>query len=150
MESSEAFCDSPGLVWKETNMIDHISSYTTDFVAARAFYGAALGSLGYAMQVERVADWDPDFPERRCCAWGPTGKGVFWVIEVREAASPRHLAFRASDRASVDRFYKAAMGAGGRDSGKPGVRAMYHPDYYGAFVLDPDDNNVEAVCHSPG
>lgn len=131
-------------------MIDHFSSYTTDFPPARAFYEAALGSLGYAIQAEMVMDSDVNFPERRCCAWGPTGKPVFWLIEVREAATPRHLAFSASDRASVDGFYKAAMGAGGRDHGKPGVRAIYHADYYGAFVSDPDDNNVEAVCHTPG
>jgi catechol 2,3-dioxygenase-like lactoylglutathione lyase family enzyme len=150
-------CDSRSFEWKderkaerkETKMIDHLSSYTTDFPAARAFYEAALGALGYAIQVEMVADWDPDFPERRCCAWGPRGKSVFWVIETREAATPRHIAFTASDRASVDGFHEAALGAGGCEHGAPGVRAMYHPDYYGAFVLDPDDNNVEAVCHTP-
>jgi catechol 2,3-dioxygenase-like lactoylglutathione lyase family enzyme len=131
-------------------MIDHISSYTTDFPAARAFYEAVMHSLGYAIQAEMVTDWDPDFPERRCCAWGPSGKSVFWVIEVREAYSPRHIAFSASSRTAVDDFYKAAMSAGGRDHGEPGVRAVYHADYYGAFVLDPDDNNVEAVCHTPG
>ena len=130
-------------------MIDHLSSYTTKFPAARAFYNAVLGSLGHAIQAESVADWDPDFPERRMCAWGPEGRPVFWLIEVREAASPRHIAFEARDRASVDRFYEAAMAAGGRDHGKPGVRAIYHPDYYGAFALDLDDNNVEAVCHTP-
>ena len=131
-------------------MIDHISSYTTDFSAARAFYQAVLGSLGYAIQVEMVTDWDAEFPERRCCAWGPSGKTTFWVIETREAASPRHIAFSAPNRAAVDGFHKAAIGAGGRDHGEPGVRAVYHADYYGAFVLDPDDNNVEAVCHTPG
>jgi catechol 2,3-dioxygenase-like lactoylglutathione lyase family enzyme len=131
-------------------MIDHISSYTTDFPAARSFYEAALGSLGYAIQVEMVTDWDAEFPERRCCAWGPSGKTTFWVIETREAASPRHIAFSAPNRAAVDGFHKAAIGAGGRDHGEPGVRAVYHADYYGAFVLDPDDNNVEAVCHTPG
>jgi catechol 2,3-dioxygenase-like lactoylglutathione lyase family enzyme len=130
-------------------MIDHISSYTTDFPAARAFYEAVMHSLGYAIQAEMVTDWDSDFPERRCCAWGPSGKSVFWVIEVREAYSPRHIAFSASSRTAVDHFYKAAMSAGGRDHGEPGVRAVYHADYYGAFVLDPDDNNVEAVCHTP-
>jgi len=135
---------------RKATMIDHISSYTTQFVEARAFYDAALRSLGHSIQVEMVADWDPDFPERRCCAWGPPGRSVFWVIEVREAASPRHIAFSAADRGQVDAFYRSAMGAGGRDHGEPGVRAVYHADYYGAFVLDPDDNNVEAVCHSPG
>ena len=102
-------------------MIDHISSYTTDFPAARAFYEAAMHSLGYAIQAEMVTDWDSDFPERRCCAWGPSGKSVFWVIEVREAYSPRHIAFSASSRTAVNDFYKAAMSAGGRDHGEPGV-----------------------------
>jgi catechol 2,3-dioxygenase-like lactoylglutathione lyase family enzyme len=131
-------------------MIDHISSYTTQFEAARAFYEAALGSLGYSIQAEMVADWDPEFPERRCCAWGPPGRTVFWVIETRQAASPRHLAFSAPDRAQVGNFYRAAMAAGGRDHGEPGIRTEYHANYYGAFVLDPDDNNIEAVCHTPG
>jgi catechol 2,3-dioxygenase-like lactoylglutathione lyase family enzyme len=130
-------------------MIDHISSYTTDFPAARSFYEAVLGSLGYAIQAEMVMDLDPDFPGRRCCAWGPSGKTTFWVIETSEAASPRHIAFSAPNRQAVDEFYNAAIGAGGRDHGEPGVRAVYHVDYYGGFVLDPDGNNVEAVCHTP-
>ncbi len=130
-------------------MIDHVSSYTTNFPAAKAFYEAGLGSLGYEIQTEMVASWDPDFPERRMCAWGPSNRPVFWVIEVKEAYSPRHVAFTASDRAGVDAFYKAVMAAGGRDPGSPGVREIYHADYYGAFALDPDDNNVEAVCHAP-
>ncbi len=130
-------------------MIDHLSSYTTHFVEARAFYEAVLGSLGYSIQAEMVIDGDPDFPKRRCCAWGPSGRPVFWVIEVQEAASPRHIAFSAPDREHVDGFYRSALGAGGRDHGEPGLRTVYHADYYGAFVLDPDDNNVEAVCHTP-
>jgi len=130
-------------------MIDHVSSYTTDYPAARAFYDAALGKLGHSIQAEFVADWDTDFPERRCCAWGPDGKRVFWVIETQQNVTPRHIAFAAEDRAGVDAFHRAAIEAGGRDHGEPGIRAIYHPDYYGAFVLDPDENNVEAVCHAP-
>ncbi|HEB90317.1 MAG TPA: VOC family protein [Deltaproteobacteria bacterium] len=130
-------------------MIDHLSSYTTDFPAAKAFYDAGLGSLGYAIQAEMIASWDPEFPDRRMCAWGPSGRAVFWLIEVKEAVGPRHVAFSAPDRAAVDAFYEALIEAGGRDHGAPGIRATYHPDYYGAFVLDPDDNNVEACCHAP-
>ena len=130
-------------------MIDHLSSYTTNFPEAKAFYEAGLGSLGYEIQTEMVATWDPDFPERRMCAWGPSGRPVFWVIEVKEAIGPRHVAFSAPNRAAVDAFYEAVMGAGGRDEGAPGPRPIYHADYYGGFVLDPDDNNVEAVCHAP-
>jgi len=130
-------------------MIDHLSSYTTDFPASKAFYNAGLGTLGYEIQAEMVASWDPEFPECRMCAWGPSGRPVFWLIEVKEAIGPRHVAFSAPNRAAVDAFYQAVLGAGGRDHGAPGVRETYHPDYYGAFVLDPDDNNVEAVCHLP-
>ena len=130
-------------------MIDHLSSYTTDFPAAKAFYEAGLGSLGFEIKVEMVATWDPIFPERRCVAWGPEERPLFWVIEVKEAVGPRHVAFSAPNRAAVDVFYRAALAVGGRDHGAPGVRETYHPDYYGAFVLDPDDNNVEAVCHAP-
>ena len=130
-------------------MIDHLSSYTTDFPAAKAFYDAGLGSLGYPIQAEMIASWDPEFPDRRICAWGPSGRPVFWLIEVKEAVGPRHVAFSAPDRAAVDAFYEALIEAGGRDHGAPGIREIDHPDYYGAFVLDPDDNNVEACCHAP-
>ncbi len=129
-------------------MIDHVSTYTMDFPAAKTFYEASLGALGHSIQIEMVASWDEEFPERRICAWGPN-RPVFWLIEATKAYEPRHIAFSASDRESVDRFYEAALGAGGRDHGMPGLRAIYHADYYGGFVLDPDDNNVEAVCHSP-
>jgi catechol 2,3-dioxygenase-like lactoylglutathione lyase family enzyme len=128
-------------------MIDHLSTYATDYDATRAFYAAALGVLGYGAQADAVATWNADFPTQRMCAFGPPGQPVFWVIEVRAAASPRHTAFAAADRAGVDAFYRAALSAGGRDNGPPGLRVQYHPAYYGAFVLDPDGNNVEACCH---
>jgi catechol 2,3-dioxygenase-like lactoylglutathione lyase family enzyme len=130
-------------------MIDHLSTYATDYPATRAFYAAALGALGHGLQAERVATEDADFPTRRMCAFGPPRRPVFWVIEVRDAASPRHVAFTAADRAAVDAFHAAALRAGGRDNGAAGLRPQYHPSYYGAFVLDPDGNNVEAVCHAP-
>ncbi len=130
-------------------MIDHISTYAKDYPASRAFYDAAMKSLGFAFQMEMVASWDSEFPERRTCAWGP-GRPVFWLIETKMSVEGRHFAFTASDRASVDAFHVATLAAGGIDNGAPGVRAVYHADYYGAFVLDPDGNNVEAVCHAPG
>jgi catechol 2,3-dioxygenase-like lactoylglutathione lyase family enzyme len=130
-------------------MIDHISSYATDFTATKAFYQAALAALGYGMQREMTIDADPDLPGRRAAAFGPPGKTTFWVIEVLEAASPRHIAFAAADRGAVDRFHRAGLSAGGSDLGPPGVRAIYHADYYGAFLADPDGNNAEAVCHAP-
>ena len=130
-------------------MIDHLSTYATDFAATRAFYQACLGALGYSVQSEMVASWDTEFPDRHICAFGPPGKSAFWVIEVKESVSPRHVAFSAADRNAVALFHQAALGAGGTDHGAPGLRAIYHPDYFGAFVLDPDGNNVEAVCHAP-
>jgi catechol 2,3-dioxygenase-like lactoylglutathione lyase family enzyme len=129
-------------------MIDHMSSYAIDYPATRKSYGAAMKSLGVDLQVEQVIAWDPEFPERRTAGWGPD-RPVFWVIETKQTISPRHFAFTAKDRGSVDAFFEATLAAGGRDEGEPGLRPQYHPDYYGAFVLDPDGNNVEAVCHLP-
>ena len=129
-------------------MIDHASTYTTHYDAAKRLYQAAFAPLGATLQREMVASWDPEFPTRRMCAFGPQ-RPIFWLIEVREPATPRHTAFGAATRAQVDAFYRAALGAGGRDNGAPGLRTIYHPTYYGAFVLDPDGNNVEAVCHAP-
>jgi catechol 2,3-dioxygenase-like lactoylglutathione lyase family enzyme len=130
-------------------MIDHLSTYAIDFPATRAFYESVLGALGHAVQFEMSLDADPDLPGRRICSFGPTGKSVFWVIETRETPSPRHVAFAAADRRSVVAFHEAGLAAGGTDNGAPGVRAIYHPHYYGAFLTDPDGNNVEAVCHAP-
>lgn len=130
-------------------MIDHMSSYTLCFERSLAFYQSALGTLGFPMTANLVADWEEVFPERRIAAFGPDGRNVFWIIETKMEVTPRHVAFSAANRDAVDAFYAAAMGAGGTDHGGPGVRPEYHQHYYGGFVLDPDGNNVEAVCHSP-
>lgn len=130
-------------------MIDHLSTYATDYPATRAFYEAAFAALGFSLQTEFVAEWNTDFPTQRMCAFGPEGKPVFWVIEAIEAATPRHIAFSAPSRGAVDSFHAQALANGGKDNGAPGLRPMYHADYYGAFVLDPDGNNAEAVCHTP-
>jgi catechol 2,3-dioxygenase-like lactoylglutathione lyase family enzyme len=130
-------------------MIDHLSTYATDFSATKAFYEAVLAKLGFSIQAEMTFDSDPDLPGRRACAFGPDGRTVFWVIEVRDAASPRHIAFSATDRESVDEFHREGLAAGGRDNGAPGLRPIYHAHYYGGFLIDPDGNNVEAVCHAP-
>jgi len=129
-------------------MIDHVSAYTTHYEDARRFYSAVLAPLGSKLQREITTTWDPEFPTRRMCAFGPE-RPIFWVIEVREPSTPRHAAFSATTRAQVDAFHRAALATGARDNGAPGVRAIYHPNYYGAFVFDPDGNNVEAVCHAP-
>lgn len=131
-------------------MIDHLSTYATDYQATKRYYEASLAALGFTLQVETVATFNRDWPTQRMCAFGPPGQFIFWVIETKGPATPRHLAFAARDRAGVDAFHRAALGAGGRDNGAPGLRTQYHPNYYGAFTLDPDGNNVEAVCHRPG
>ena len=79
----------------------------------------------------------------------PDGKPDFWISGGGALNKPVHVAIHARDRATVDAFYRAAIAAGGRDNGPPGIRAHYHPNYYGAFVLDPDGHNIEAVCHTP-
>lgn len=129
-------------------MIDHVSTYAIDFPATRAFYQATLGALGFPLQVEMTFDTDPDLPGRRACAFGP-GRPVFWVVETREPASPRHMAFQAADRSAVVAFHEAGIAAGAIDNGPPGPRPIYHEHYFGSFLLDPDGNNVEAVCHAP-
>jgi len=130
-------------------MIDHLSTYATNYSATKEFYEAALRPLGYAVVRELVATWDEEFPERRACAFGPVGKATFWVIETKQTVTPRHVAFSAPDRASVGAFHEAALRVGGKDNGTPDPRPFYHEHYFGAFVLDPDGNNVEAVCHTP-
>lgn len=118
-------------------MIDHISLRVRDFDKAKRFYTAALAPLGYAVIME--------FPG--AVGMGLAGKPDFWVTKSAEAA-PTHVAF-AAERRMVDAFHRAALKAGGTDHGAPGLRAMYHPNYYGAFVLDPEGNNIEAVSHAP-
>ena len=128
-------------------MIDHLSTYASDFSAAKSFYDAVLPSLGYPIQMEMVTTWDEAFPTRRLAAYGPE-RPVFWLVESPdEPATPRHVAFVAHEREAVDRFWNNGIAAGARDNGAPGPRPHYHEHYYGAFLLDPDGNNVEAVCH---
>ena len=118
-------------------MLDHVILNVTDIAAARAFYDAALAPLGLGVMME----FEPG------CGYGAGGKPEFWVAERDAPSAPVHVAFAAHDPATVDAFHAAALAAGGRDNGAPGIRAHYHPGYYGAFVLDPDGNNIEAVTH---
>jgi catechol 2,3-dioxygenase-like lactoylglutathione lyase family enzyme len=127
-------------------MLDHVSLGATDLAKARAFYDAALKPLG----CRRVYDMDD------ASGYGASeDKPFFWIggpMQPGQRVPPSpgtHIAFAAPSRAAVDAFYKAALGAGGRDNGKPGLRPEYHSSYYGAFVLDPDGHHVEAVCHMP-
>jgi len=130
-------------------MIDHLSTYATNFDSSKNFYSAVLAELGYTIQADMTFDNDPDLPGRRACAFGPDGRPVYWVVEVPEAATPRHVAFTAQNRGAVSAFHAAGMMAGGKDFGAPGPRPIYHENYFGAFLTDPDGNNVEAVCHNP-
>lgn len=123
-------------------MFDHVAIRVADFDAAKRFYEAALAPLGH-----RVIAPSGDAGARVVGFGGGDGTD-FWIGEGGTVAGPLHIAFRAPDRAAVDAFHAAAVASGGRDNGPPGLRARYHPDYYGAFVLDPDGNNVEAVCHA--
>jgi catechol 2,3-dioxygenase-like lactoylglutathione lyase family enzyme len=118
-------------------MLDHIGLEVGSYAISKAFYADVLSVLGYIV-VEEIHGW---------CGFGPPGKPQFWIHEGQPVAAPIHVGFAASDRDAVDRFHAAALAAGGRDNGGPGIRERYHPNYYGAFVLDPDGNNIEAVCH---
>ena len=124
-------------------MIDHLSTYATNYERTRDFYNAALEPLGIGLVTEFTASEGSE----RVCAFGSGQLGQLWVIESRIAYTPRHLAFRAASRRHVDEFHTAALAAGGTDNGAPGLRPHYHAGYYGAFVIDPDGNNIEAVFH---
>jgi catechol 2,3-dioxygenase-like lactoylglutathione lyase family enzyme len=119
-------------------MIDHMGILVTDLDASVAFYTRALAPLGYVliMRMDQFA------------GFGVAGKPDFW-IGVGKPTDKIHVAFRAKGRADVRAFHDAAIAAGGKDNGPPGIRAIYHPDYYGGFVHDPDGHNIEAVCHEP-
>ena len=120
-------------------MIDHVGVGVTDVARSKLFYAAALEPLGY----ELLLEWQTH------AGFGVWPKPDFWIGAGAVNDPPVHVAFRADSRADVDRFHAAALAAGGRDNGPPGLRPHYHEHYYGAFVLDPDGHNVEAVCHAP-
>ncbi len=130
-------------------MIDHISLNTPDYERAKAFFLAALAPIDYGLVMEITRAQVPTLPVEVCCGLGVGAKPDFWLSPTDGAPVPQHIAFTASSRAAVDAFYAAAIAAGGKDNGGPGVRPHYHEHYYGAFVFDPDGNNIEAVCHAP-
>jgi catechol 2,3-dioxygenase-like lactoylglutathione lyase family enzyme len=121
-------------------IIDHVGLNVSDFASSRAFYLAALAPLGILIVKEGEGWAGFNLPGER---------GGFWISGGVLSPVPIHIAFGARDRARVRAFYTAAMAAGARDNGAPGLRPQYHADYYGAFVLDPDGHNVEAVCRAP-
>ena len=127
-------------------MIDHAGINVRDWAKAQAFYDRAMAAIGASL-LQMVPE---QFTGGKKVGGYGREKPDFWLHESAEVGPGRHYAFTARSRAEVDAFHKAALAAGGRDNGAPGIRAHYHPDYYGAFVIDPDGNNVEAVCHKPG
>jgi catechol 2,3-dioxygenase-like lactoylglutathione lyase family enzyme len=133
-------------------MIDHTGIIVSNFNRSKEWYEAALAPIGYTKLMEFAKEITKTtnvagFGER------VSQKPDFWISEATTARpvsnSPRHIAFRAEDRKQVNEFFIAAINAGGADNGKPGLRPHYHENYYGAFVLDPDGNNIEVVCHCP-
>jgi len=127
-------------------MIDHLGIAVRDHAASLAFYQRALAPLGIGvmMSVPKAVSGAPSDGT----GFGAEGKPFFWIGE-GAVTSGVHLCFVARDRGSVDRFYKEALAGGARDNGPPGIRAHYHPNYYGAFVIDLNGVNLEAVCHAP-
>jgi len=121
--------------------LDHIGLSVADYPRSKAFFTAALAPLGITLVME-VEGW---------AGFGRGGKPDFWFGAGGDGAvkAPMHIAFAAENRAQVDAFYAAALQAGATDNGAPGIRAIYHPNYYGAFVIGPDGHNIEAVCHGP-
>ncbi|MBD8891819.1 VOC family protein [Roseibium litorale] len=126
-------------------MLDHVGFEVSDYAAAKAFYDKALAPLGIKALVEVGPAQTGSISY---CGYG-ADKPEFWIGGQKALNLPVHVAFTAASRALVDAFYEAAMAAGGKDNGAPGLRPHYHENYYGAFVLDPDGHNIEAVCHLP-
>ncbi len=126
-------------------MIDHITFGVADFARSTAFYDSAFAPLG----IKRLFD----VPLEHSGGVSLTGYGDvrpwFWIAEADATRGKLHVAMLAPDRGAVDAFYHQALAAGGRDNGAPGLRPHYGPDYYGAFVLDPDGHNIEAMCRNP-
>jgi catechol 2,3-dioxygenase-like lactoylglutathione lyase family enzyme len=128
-------------------MIDHTGLDISDPVKSRRFYEQALAPLGYRVLMEIPLSVTGGAV---VLGMGVAPKPDFWLHQGTPQKPALHVAFRADSRAVVDAFYKAAIAAGGKDNGPPGLRPHYHENYYGAFVLDPDGHNIEACCHAPG
>lgn len=126
-------------------MIDHTGVEVTNYAKSKAFYDAAFGAMGGGL-LHTVPE---QFTGGKTVVGYGRERPVFWLHTGDSPGKGRHVAFTARSRAEVDAFYKAAMAAGGKGNGGPGLRPHYHEHYYGAFVIDPDGNNIEAVCHKP-
>jgi len=128
-------------------IIDHIGLEFSDFPRALRFYRQALAPLGISVVMHVTKEETGNY---EAAGLGTNGKPSFWIGGAQRTTPRVHIAFVAETHAAVDRFFEAALAAGGVDNGAPGIRAHYHPNYYGAFVLDPEGHNIEAVCHAPG
>ena len=130
-------------------MLDHVGFAVADIERSRNFYEQALAPLGIAV----ITDIAPPDNEAggggRALGFGTEGNPFFWIADNQRVGEGTHVAFTVDSRAKVDAFHKAALAAGGKDNGGPGVRPHYHPNYYAAFVFDPDGNKIEAVSHRP-
>ncbi len=123
-------------------MIDHFTLSVADYAKSRDLYVMLLKPLGYTLKRE--------FPDWKLAGFGDEKKPYLWLKEAQPVTTPQHIAFRARNRAAVDAFYQTALALGFKDDGGPGVRELYHPHYYGAFVIDPlNGHPMEAVCHDP-
>jgi len=125
-------------------MIDHTGIDVSDAARSRRFYEEALAPLGYRVLLEVPIEFTGGAV---VLGMGVPPKPDFWLHQGSPQQPRMHVAFRAESRAQVDEFYRAALAAGGKDNGAPGLRPHYHEDYYGAFVFDPDGHNIEACCH---
>ncbi len=130
----------------DCDMLDHTGVAVSDFERSRAFYRTALSPIGYELLAEFPAAVTG---HADVAGFGEPPKPDFWINRGTPNRPAIHIAFRVQNRAAVDAFYAAALVAGGRSNGAPGLRPHYHAHYYGAFVLDPDDHNIEVVCHEP-
>ena len=129
-------------------MIDHVTILVKDYPRSLKLYLQALQPLGYAMTMELDDVTYPELPAAFFAGLGVGGKPDLW-LRPSDVVKPTHVAFRAETRSAVDAFYREALAAGAKPNGEPGIRESYHPHYYGAFVLDFDGYNLEAVCHTP-
>jgi catechol 2,3-dioxygenase-like lactoylglutathione lyase family enzyme len=127
-------------------MIDHIGFAVSNMERSKTFYVDALKPLGIGVLMEVTAEQTGADAH---AGFGKNDKAFFWIGTGNKPRGGAHVAFTAQTRAEVDSFYRAALAAGGRDNGAPGPRPHYHEHYYGAFIFDPDGNNIEAVCHRP-
>lgn len=128
-------------------MLDHVGFAVADAERSRRFYDQALAPLG--MSLIMTATPEQTQSGGTAHGFGKDGKPFFWVGDNERAGEGTHVAFTVDSRATVDAFYQAALAAGGKTNGAPGLRPHYHPNYYAAFVYDPDGMNIEAVCHTP-